>query len=299
MKIYILFTLVVLATSTVNLLIKKLQLSIKLDATHFLCFQLLCGLFGCCYFLFASGFQIYINSLTLFFSIGYAVILVALSFMTFMAQSKMPLALVGIITSAGSIALPSLVGFLFLQENATWTTFLAIIVILIAATFPLMNTKEIRSNIPTSKTVWLVAILYFLFVGMEACCSKLYAITPGVSDTTSYCFLVNLLFVIPISVYLLIRALKSTPDARKALLRVFTKKQVGIIALQTGLSNIWSILMLLVLAEMPISIYTPLYSSSTLIIGMLISQYYFKEHITWKHRVSLVLAITAVVLLQL
>ena len=47
------------------------------------------------------------------------------------------------------------------------------------------------------------------------------------------------------------------------------------------------------LAKMDVSIYTIVQSSLTLIIGTFISKFYFKEYVTWKNWVSLVLAIVA------
>ena len=292
MNTWILMGIMISIGMLVKVLNKKLQLSMQMDTEHLLFYNFLNALFASVCFCVATGFRIELNLITIIFAFVYALIVLASLTMSMLVLSKLSLAFVGVIAGAGGIVWPALFGVVYFGENISLSLICAVLLMLTAAVFPLLEGKTGHSTVKGAVVV-PIAVVYFVLCGASAIWSKLYASTPGVCDSKSCFLLVNVILVIGTGGVLYVHFRRNSEGRHSSMRKLFTKKQVVNIGTQTIASNICSVLGVLILVKMDVSIYTIVQSSLTLIIGTFISKFYFKEYVTWKNWVSLVLAVVA------
>lgn len=296
MSTYLLFG-AMLSTSVVGTVLNKnFQLGLRMDTEHLLFYNLLNALFASIYFGVVSGFRISINLVTTLFAIVFAIIIIANLTIKVIVLSKLSLAFASVIASAGGIVLPAVFGVMYFGEKMSLGLIFSILLMLVATVFPLFETEAGHGSVRDVVKSLPIAIVYFILCGASVIWSKLYTNTPGVCDSKSYFFMVNAILVIGTGGFLFVHLLKKPKNKRTNVLKLFSKKQVMNIGIQTATSNICSVLSILILSKMDISVYTIASSSLTLIAGTIVSKFYFKEYVTWKNWFSLILAIIAIVI---
>lgn len=294
MSTYLLFGVMVSISTVGAVLNKNFQLGLRMDSEHLLFYNLLNALFASIYFGVVSGLKININFVTTLFAIVFAIIILTSLTIKVIVLSKLSLASASVIGSAGGIILPAVFGVMYFGENISLSLIFSILLMIVASVFPLFEAEMGHSSVRDVVKNLPITIVYFVLCGASVIWSKLYTSTPGVCDSNSYFFMVNVILVIGTSGFFFVHSLKSPKGKHTNVLKLFSKKQVMNIGIQTVTSNICSVLSILILSKMDISIYTIASSSLTLIAGTIVSKFYFKEYVTWKNWVSLILAIVAI-----
>lgn len=288
MFIYMLFGISMLISFFSSVLNKKFQMSFKMDFVHFLSYNLINAYFGATFLFISNGFRINMNWATFLFSLIYASIVILSLIITLVALSRISISFSGIISTAGSVIIPSMVGFLFLGEDISYRLILSMLLLLFAVFLPCRSFKN-----DGRKNSISVCIALFLITGASIILNKLYTLTPGVCDTRSYFVMTNLLIIVFCAAVVLLY--KKRHSETKNILKLFSKKQVGNIAARTLFSNIASVISVILLARMNISVYTIISSSVGILSGAILSKFIFKEYMPRENWISVFLVIFSII----
>lgn len=282
---YLLFVVLLCIGPANSILNKKFQMGFKNDTIHFMQYNLVNAFFGLVIFLILSGFKISINMPTFIYSLVYALI-VALSLCNnILMLSANSIYVSGVTSSAGSLIITTIFGILFFNEPWSARTFIPLILMFFAVLIPYMGKKT-----TLTKNQLLICLLSFILAGWSPVLSKFYALDPGVCDTTSWFFLTNVLIFVFCGISLTVYSVKY-----KNFTFDLNFKQATNIFARTLLSNISSLLTVVVLGWMDFLFYTIVSSAFGKISSFILSKYYFKEYMPAETYISLALAITAIV----
>lgn len=282
---YLLFIVLLCIGPANSILNKKFQMGFKNDTIHFVQYNLVNAFFGTVIFLILSGFNISINMPTFIYSIIFSLIVVLSLCNNILMLSTNSIYVSGVTSSAGSLIITTIFGILFFNEPWSARTFVPLILMFFAAIIPYF-----RKRTTFTKNQFLICLLSFMLAGWSPVISKFYALDPDVCDTTSWFFLTNALIFIFCGIFLVFYSAK-----HKSFTFDLNFKQAANIFARTLLSNISSLLTVVVLGWMDFLFYTIVSSAFGKISSFILSKYCFKEHTTIETYISLVLAITAIV----
>ena len=275
---------------------KKFQLNTSETLMNFAFYNFANAFLACGYFFVASGFNININVSTMIFSAMFAVVVCLSLVIGICILSRVQIATASIISSSGNIIVSSVFGIIYFGEHLTVKLVCAIIMMLFAAIIPLKFSNSDPQKRSSAKSKLIICILSFFLAGAANIVSKLYAENPHVTDTVSFFFWTNVILVAASFSVIVFVALKNH-IAPKTVIKTFTPKQLGNVAMRTAMSNISSVLTVSVLSMMNVSLYTVLTSALGIIVSALMSLF-FKEQMKLRNWISVALAITAGVILN-
>lgn len=288
MLIYSLFSVSILISILSGILNKRFQLGFQTDIVHFVCYNFFNALLASVYFFVSTGFSIEMNMITFLYSVLFALIVFLTLVLGILALFKVTISLSSITSTAGSIVLSALFGIIFLNEACSLRLLFAIVFMLAAILIPyfkLWNSGK-KNNIP-------ICIALFFISGSSVILQKLYTLTPGVCDANSFFLMTNLLLTgicgIILGIMLLIR-----PKDRNKILHAFSLKQLGNISARTILSNIGSVITIILLKNMNVSVYTIISSAIGIISAAVLSAWYFREHMPRENWIAVLCAICAI-----
>ncbi len=281
-----------------NALLKKYQSEVQETFVTLCLFNLVNAVTASVFFFTVSKCDINTNAPTLLFSLA-AALIVALNIVSNVyALSAISLAVSSIITTAGTIVGTSMFGYAFLNEKPGLSLIFSILLLLIAVTLPFVrNEANHKKSAKTKKANCngiLICLLLFITSGMSVIINKLYAVNPDVGDTNSYFFMLNFVLVVACVFVLLIYKANHKISVRQ-LLHVFSVRQTMFVVSRTLASNISAVVTMSILANMHVSLYAVLTTSFTLIGSALVSRYYFKEDMPTANKISVALAIIAII----
>lgn len=288
MLIYSLFSVTILISILSGILNKRFQLGFQTDIVHFVCYNFFNALLASVFFFVSTGFSIEMNMITFLYSVLLALIVFFALVLGVLALFRVTISLSSITSTAGSIVLSALFGIFFLNEACSLRLLFAIVFMLAAILIPyfkLWNSGK-QSNIP-------ICIALFFISGASVIVQKLYTLTPGVCDANSFFLMTNLLLAgicgIILEIMLLFR-----PKARNKILHAFSLKQLGNISARTILSNLGSVITIILLKNMNVSVYTIISSAIGIISATVLSAWYFREHMPRENWIAVLCAICAI-----
>ncbi|MBE7044319.1 MAG: hypothetical protein E7397_02225 [Ruminococcaceae bacterium] len=290
MLIYSLFGINILIAFLSGILNKRFQLGFRTDPVHFISYNFINALLASVYFFVGNGFVLNMNLITFLYSVVFALIVILALILGILALSRVSISLSGITSTAGSTILSALFGILFLKEPSSLRLFLSAAFMLCAILIPyrkFWNSGE-KNSIPICAALFLIA-------GASVILQKLYTITPGVCDSQSFFLMTNLIIVGVCAIVLGVMMLRH-PQEKKLLLCPFSKKQLGNIAARTLLSNIGSIITMVLLANMNVSVYTVVSSALGIISGAILSKFVFREYMPRENWIAVLCAIAAILI---
>ena len=296
MYFYLFVLLISLTTTLCNVILKKFQQEKALNFPNFCLLNFVNAFTASIFFFVATGFRINMNAPTFMFSLIHAVVVALNILINLCAMSKISLAVIGILTTSGNILGTSAFGVLFLNESISLKLAFAIVLVLVAVILPFVaeREKEQQKN-RGGKIAVLFSIILFFMGGVEVTISKLYVMSENVCDTNSYLFMLNFILVIACVIMLIVCSVKT----KTGIVKIFTDfslRHTAYIASRTLISNIGAVFMMLALAMMNASLYSTLTASMALVGNALASVLYFKESVSRASKISVVLAIFAVIL---
>ncbi len=290
MMAYILLGISCVLGSLNTLLIKKFQMGFKRDTIHFVMYNFVGAVIGSIYFFIASGFKIEMNGITLVYSFIYAAVVFLSLVLSICILSKISISLTSITSNAGAIISASVGGMIFFGEQMTLQHIFSVILILAAVVIPYR--KLVKTGFK-KESIW-ICIIYFFYVGIGGIIPKFYTRTEGVCNTVSWFFMTNLILVVVCGIFAGIFALKKHEKIGK-ILCTLTPGQFGNLAVRTAMSNICSVLQVVILTTMAISVYSVVNSSIGLVLSAIVSGVIFKEPLPKENKLGVALAVSAVV----
>lgn len=286
-----LLLLIMSSLSLVNtVLSKKFQQNFVMDLYHFIVYNLINACFGSIAFFFLSGFSIRLNMITVLFALGYALIVALSLVLSLYVFSRLTVSVSSITNSSGSIITSSLFGLIFLSEEHSLKLFWALILMLLAVIFPFIK-KEKAAKMKKARI--FTCVLSFLMAGSSNVYTKIFSLSPNVTDANSFFFATNVVIVIFCALITLIYSI----TVKRSPFKAFNKSQLLNIGSRTVLSNIGSLLSIIIISALPISVYTIVTSSVALVGTALLSKLYFKEPMPFFNKLSVVSALLAVVII--
>lgn len=288
MLIYSLFSVNILISMLSSILNKRFQLGFQADTIHFVCYNFFNALLASVNFFVSTGFSLEMNMITFLYSVLFALIVFLSLVLSILSLFRVTIALCSITSTAGSIVLSALFGIVFLNEDFSLRLLFAIVFMLTAILIPyfkLWNSGK-QSNIP-------ICIALFFISGASVIVQKLYTLTPDVCDANSFFLMTNLLLTgicgIILGIMLLIR-----PKTRNQILHAFSLKQLGNISARTILSNLGSVITIILLKNMNVSVYTIISSAIGVISAAVLSAWYFREHMPRENWIAVLCSICAI-----
>ena len=248
-----------------------------------------------------SGFQVSMNLVSLPYILSFALVAVCGTVCQLVSMRYINLILISIFSSTGGLLIPTLLGWIFLREEIRWNIAVALVLTLVAILLPvryLRSSKDSSEKSSHGKTsmglVILLAVGLMLGEGLGSFVSKLFALEEEKCSDTSYCLFVNA-FMVGIVVVILLGGLLFRRFSRitKEAVATFPYKRSLWIVLATVASNVSTLLMLLILKDIPVSLYTVLQCSMNLVFLLLTSRCIFRETITRVQVVGAVLSAAA------
>lgn len=232
------------------------------------------------------------NVVTLMYSLLYAAIVVNSVILSVVALSKMSMPVYSIISLTGSVFGSAFFGRMFFDEKITLYTALAMVCLFLAVIIPFPGSKEIKYG----KKSFLVMLWTFVLSAVSSVVLKFYTSNPNTYHANNMFFMTNANCLVICAGYIAaIRIIAKTKKSEFSLVAL-NGKQIANIGFRTAVSNIGSILSVLVIAEMDISLYNIITSSLGLVASALISRFMFCENMGCKNYISIFLALAAIVL---
>ncbi len=294
MMAYILLGISCILSSLDTLLTKTFQKGFKRDTIHFVMYNFVGAVIGSVYFFIASGFEIEMNGITLAFSFIYAAVVFLSLVLSICILSRISISLTSITSNAGSIILTSVGGMIFFGEKMTIQHIFSAILILAAVVIPYR--KLVKTGFK-KESIW-ICIIYFFYIGLGGMVPKFYTRAEGVCDTVSWFFMTNLILVVVCGVFAICYALKKQEKIGKVL-RTLTPGQLGNLAVRTAISNICSVMQVVIFTTMAISVYSVVNASVGLVLSAIMSGVVFKEPLPKENKIGVALAVAAVIISSL
>ena len=177
----------------------------------------------------------------------------------------------------------AVIGFLIFSEKSTIGVFLRIAIMVLAIIFVFADQKkQALKSIDTEqkkKNSLLPLILIITVMTASICANtvilKLFAISEKVTNENSFFFLTNVVLCIGAIIIFAIICMRKKSEFRKSIVILYPKKLVCIVG-NTVCANISSIVSVLIVAQMEISLFSPISSAIAIIVG-LIGSLMFRE----------------------
>ena len=286
-----LLLLIFMAISTTNRVINKLLGNkFPTDAQHIVAYNMITSTIASLFLFATAGFQLQVNLTTLVYAIVYSIVCAA-SVISIIAVKYADISLVGLSSSAGSLLTTTLFGVVYFQEPLRFNTVLPVLLMLIAVFLPARALAREKNK--NNKLGVLLCVALFFVGGLGTIVSKLFAVDTRVTNSNSFFVLTNL-FIFLVCTIVWFCSPKKEKKHYNPLLAFEKKQTVGMI-ITVVLSNIGSLLSIAILADLPISVYSLLTSSISVIMGLILSKC-FKQPLTKEHYIGAVLAIIATII---
>lgn len=285
---YGLLLLSVLAMTGNTALTKIFQRSVRFDLKSMAMYNLINALFACVFFFVGAGFRIRVNGPTLVYALVYALVICINLSAQILAMTLVPVPVTTLMSVAGGVLIPAVFGVVYNGEPLTVGLVLSVGLNLAATVLSLSGGI---GSIDWRGTA--TCVVMFLLGGASVILVQLYSRAEGVCDSQSFFFLTNAVIAVLCLALVLGRGVKS---GFREPWRLFSLRQLGMIAFKTATANVSSMLQVPILREMEASTYAVLNSSFSLLGSVALSALCFREKQTKKSMLAVLLAIAAMVI---
>ncbi|MBQ9086898.1 MAG: hypothetical protein IJY47_06890 [Clostridia bacterium] len=260
------------------------------------------SLVACLFFWISSGFSLSVNTYTLCYSIIYALV-VAISILSgVIAYRYASISDVNVISGACGMVCTAVVGWSFFSERVETVELLRLAVMLAATGFVFLDQKRKVSAEHAATAVRkrnLVSLVAVMAVIAACGCAntmvlKCFAMSKSVTDEISFFFFTNVVLCVGAAMVFWGACLRKKRKLRDALLLLYPKRLISI-AGNTVCSNISSVVSVLIIAQMDVSIYSPISSAIGIMVG-LVGSLIFRERLGVFSYVAAALACAAVII---
>ena len=241
-------------------------------------FLLINCLVGCLFFFSSGGGNVPVNLSTLLYAAGYALIVTGSILTGLIVLRYASISGVGILSGACSLLCTVLLGRLLFAEQIGARDWLRLCVMLIATAFVFMDArkagKSTHTDAPKPRHALLPLALTIAAMTVIGCANtillKYFVADSNVLGENSLFFYANAILCVGAAIVFLFTGLKNKADVR-ASLPLLHPKRILVVAGNTALSNVSSLLSVLLIARVDIAILSPVNTALGIIVGVVAS----------------------------
>jgi len=264
-------------------------------------FLIVNGLVACLFFWISGGFRLALNLTTLLYSVAYALIVTVSLISALMVYKLATISGVNILSSTFGLTGSLLFGFLLFDESIGIKHVLRVLIMLVATLLVFLDNKKHEAApaaqsgqkiSPLKKLAVLSAMILSGFANTIV--TKSFANSKNVTDDNSFFFFTNAFIVLGALVVFFVECLKHRVQLREALTLLKPLRLISL-AGNTVCSNVGSLVGLKIMAQMELSVYTPI-SSAVGIFLALVGSWIFREQLGLFSYLAAAIACIAVIL---
>ena len=244
------------------------------------------ALVACLFFLVASGFNLDLRAEVIPYSIGFAASYAAASVGSFLAIQAGSLSLTSLINSY-SLIIPTFYSLIFFGEEVGVTFWIGFALLMVSLF--LINSREGEVKITLK---WIIFVVIG-FLGNGICSTVQAAEQRDFSGAYKSEFMVMALTLVALSLF--ITSLCTERDCMRDCV-----KRGGHLMVSCGVANgAVNLFIMLLLVRMSAALIYPIISAGGILLSWAVSRFLYKENLTRKQNLALVLGIVSVVLMNL
>ena len=267
-------------------------------------FMILNGILASFFFWMFGGFTVNVNLPTLIYALIYAVIVAAIIILGVVTYNMMNVSSVSVIRSGCGLVCTAIVGALLFSEEISLRTVLRIAVTFLSVIFVMLESKkqdaprikrEKRAKAGTGSILLVIVLLLtVIFECANTVTIKYFTLDTRVADENSFFFLTNVFLVIGGAAVFAFECIRDRRVVKESI-GIFKPRPMISIVGSTFAANIASLVSAWIIAQMDISVYTPVMSSIGIIAGFIGSLIY-REKLGVLSYIAIIAAIIAVVI---
>lgn len=299
--------LILLAYASLNasttLLNKQFQITFEKTpenyAKHALIIAVVTGFFLCLF----NGFNLQVNLPTLIFAVIHATLVLISLPLGLIALNFTSLSIFTITNMSGSLIISSLFSFIFLSTPLTFPTIVSIVLMLVAVVLPHLfpknkaeeETETVEEKPKKKVTAWGIVICLILFVlaGATSILSKLFTLTPSVTDSNSWLTLSNGIVAIASFIVLIFFAIFKKEKGLKVFSPFPLKPSLYLFS-HCAVTGISAPLSVYAVSLVSLPVYSVVTSALSIISSFLLSLFFFKEKTSLPQIISVILVTLAI-----
>lgn len=276
---------------------KKYSVSVGGDREKEYIYTIGVAFFASLIYLVIAKFRIFSNTTALLTGIFYGFVCAAYTVLAFIAFSKMNLLSYSIFRNS-SFIITWLFGLVFLKENVSVSSVIAILLICITVILPVFNKTE--SNKKNTLSAYILGFLLMIFSATSSIIVKIFSSFPDSSPQTNsiMLFYTNVFMGVFSVVFLIMTNIQNSKGgSTRTMLQVLKPSYIWLLIPICNILQISSTLFTMhVQKTMPLSIYTILSTGIGGVTLFIISKVFFREKATRLDIIAWILSLIATVI---
>ena len=257
------------------------------------------GTVACLFFLLSGGFKLSFNVPTLIYSVLYALIVTVSLVSNTIIYKLASISDVNIIVSSTGLIGSAFIGYLVFKESIGINTVIKICIMLVTIVLIFFENKKKTGNDEKKQTgnhfLKIIVFTALVFVALSnSLIIKAFSVSENVTDSNSFFFLTNLILIAGAVTVYIVESVKNH-EGFKDSLSLLSPANLFSLAGNTVFSNIGTLISVLIMAQIPLSLYSPLSSALGVLIAVAASLI-FRERLGKLSYVAAILAICAVII---
>lgn len=300
MNIWLLF----LITSVVSLMSKAFSklcsnMVAQSSAAKYSLILIVNSLLACLFFWCSGGFSLSINAPTLGYSVVYALVVAVSLLLNLLVYRYASISGVNILSSGCAMLCSTAVGWLAFSEQIDERDLIRLSIMLAAVFLVFLDQKRRDRKEREEKKSNLICL--FLMIAVMTLCScastvvlKLFTESDAVTDEISFFFLTNFVLLVGAAA-VFGGACNFRRGAFRESIALLRPKRIISVVGNTVCSNISSVISVLIIAQMDLSVYSPISAAIGIVIGLL-GSLMFRERLGVLSYVAAAVACVAVII---
>ena len=249
---------------------------------------------GTVLYLFIGGFRVEFSSISVFWAVLFALVMIPYYMIGIKVLSLGSLAIYSMFMMLGGMLVPFFYGVFFLRESVSvaqviGTVLLTGFIILQAISQSDSNTTTGgKQSAKTKVTFFVLCLIIFFLNGLTGVIAKAHQISESSVDEVSFTVISCALTAIFSMILLAVEFLRNRKEKRRQVMTTLKIKPMGIMVLIGATTYTGNFLHLLAANDVPASVQFPLVSGGVIVLSALVSALFFKEKISKKEWISVV-----------
>lgn len=259
------------------------------------------SLVACLFFGAFGGFRIYVNGITLLYSVIYAAIAAISIISGVIVYRYASISNVNIVSSSCGMICTAVIGWIIFSEKVGTSNIFRLAIMLMAIVFVFLDQRRNEIAITEKKKEKGNNFYLVLIIAVITACGcantivlKSFTISERVTDENSFFFFTNVFLLIASLTVFIVSCICKQGEFRESIKLLRPNKMIAI-AGNTICGNISSIVSVLIMAQLDVSIYSPISSSLGIIVGV-IGSLMFKEKLGVYAYIAAAVACIAVII---
>jgi drug/metabolite transporter (DMT)-like permease len=251
------------------------------------------SLIGTVLYLFIGGFRVDFSTVSVFWSLLFALVMIPYYMIGIKVLSLGSLALYSMFMMLGGMLVPFFYGVLFLRESVSvaqviGTVLLTGFIIMQAISQSDSNTTTGgKQSAKTKVTFFVLCLIIFFLNGLTGVIAKAHQISERAVDEVSFTVISCALTAIFSLILLAFEFLRDRKEKSRQMMTTLKIKPMGIMVLIGATTYTGNFLHLLAANDVPASVQFPLVSGGVIVLSALVSFFAFKEKMSVKERISI------------